>query len=871
MQTYSIDWSFTKRIIITFAGCLFLYCFPLATKADNVLEGMGTVLWQSEVAFAPGATYHEYVARNQAEGIEHGFTIQFKPSEHKLKMIATYGERLYGGDTLTQFIKHVEDEGYIVFGGINADGFNINTGVPDGPMIHNGRVVAYPNQDFCIGFTQNGELATGVMQLGFYLKLSSGELKASHLNADMGESGLYLFGPEFGDSTKNKIYPSYSIICDVISGEQAVGQTMSLKVSDIRDDDSGTQGDIQIAKNQIVIAVSKNDNNQDMIEALKSLNAGDSLSLEIRDEIGAAGGKSPWSKIEEAIGTLSVILQDGKVITTDTKVHPRTCLGVKPDGTVVLYVLDGRRPGYSMGLNLLDTAEFLRRQGCVMAVNLDGGGSSAIAVRKPGESGLTVLNQPSDGKERMDGNAWILVSAMTSDGKFEHLHMTPVNSFILVGATLQFDVKGTDSAFMPVNLPNPLNWNIKGNIGSIDDNGIFTAANAATQGIITVKAGHRSASAQIKVVQDIDFHFNITCLAANSGSKHQINIEATVDTFPVICQNTQFTWSVIGDIGTIDQNGLFTAASGSGLNGTIIATYGGKSCEIPVSVGKLPVVIEDFEDGISGWIATRTKIPAGGLVMSEETNEEYVMFGKKSLKLEYNMAGGLSGTAGCYLKADPPIQIEGYPTAIGMWVYGDGKGHWLRGMLQDGTGDNFDMDFTPRNVGVNWVGWKYVEAAIPQDKTLPLYISTPVRYIETDNHKKSAGVLYIDNIRLIYGYKNDDQTPPLIKDITPTDGTTLTGYTNIRATVSDTGSGIDAGRIKFYVDDTLKDNYIYNEIAGNIQWNTKGLSDGVHKFTLKIRDNFGNETQTSWYYTWKSEEAQVTPVEIVPPEEKANQ
>ena len=865
MQIYSFDWQMKRLIsIITVVG--FLFCFSWVSRADSSpLEGIGRIQWQNEVTFAPNATYRNYVANHQAEGIEHGFTIQFKPSDHKLKMIATYGERLYGGDTLTQFIRQVEDEGYVVFGGINADGFNINTGVPDGPMIHDGRLVAYPNQDFCIGFTQNGELVAGNLQVNFYLKLPSGDLRVPHFNADMGESGGYLFSHEFGDSTKNKIYPSYHVICDIISGKQALGQTMTLKISAIREAASGAESDIPIGENQMVIAIAKTDGNQEAIAALKGLVIGDSLNLEIRDEIGAAGGKSSWPAVQEAIGTLSVILQDGKVVTKDTNVHPRTCLGVKPDGTIVLFVLDGRRPGYSMGLNLPDTAEFLRQQGCVSAVNLDGGGSSTIAVRKPGESELTIVNQPSDGKERPDGNAWILVSAMESapaharDGKFAHLHIKPPNALILAGAALDFNVLGTDYAYMPVALPDPPIWSMKGKIGSIDQNGKFIAAGEAAAGRIIVKAGRRSAFAQIRVVWDIDFHFNISSLAADSGSTHPMTIEATTGTFPVICQNDQFTWSVTGNIGTIDQNGLFTAASGSGFSGTIIATYGGKSCEIPVSVGKLPVVIENFEDGVTGWKATRTKIAPGDLEMSEETAETYVMFGKKSLKLEYNMTGGLSGTAGCFLKADPLIQIDGYPTAIGMWVYGDGKSHWLRGMLQDGTGAKFDVDFTPRNGGVDWIGWKYVEAAIPQDKMLPLYIYTPVRYIETDNHKKSAGILYIDNIRLLYGYKNDDLTPPVIDDITPADGATLTGYTNIRVDVSDGDTGIDPERIKFYVDEVQKDDYIYNQKVGNIQWNTKGLSEGKHQFTLKVRDNFGNQTEASWYYTWKTEELPAVP------------
>jgi hypothetical protein len=411
--------------------------------------------------------------------------------------------------------------------------------------------------------------------------------------------------------------------------------------------------------------------------------------------------------------------------------------------------------------------------------------------------------------------------------------------------------------FIPT-LPSSPRWSVKRNIGSINTNGKFIAA-IGISGVGAIKAtvGGKTASTKIQVVQDVDIRFNVSGLSANPGSTYQITVEATANTIPVICQNNQFSWSIKGNIGTINQNGLFTAAADSGLTGTIVATYGAKRCEIQVSVGRLPVVVEDFEDGTTGWVATGTSIPHGSVTISEETNEDYVMFGKKSLKFKYNMVGGQSGTAGCYLQSNPPIKIDGYPTAIGLWVYGDGQGHWLRGMLKDGTGATFDVDFTEKDRdGVNWYGWKYVEGTIPQDKIGPLYIYMPIRYIETYNRKKTDGVLYIDNIRLIYGYKRDDLLPPVIMAISPVDGSVLTGYTNIRVTVSDDDSGIDADRIKFYVDEVRKNDYIYNKTAGNIQWNTIGLTNGQHKFTLKIRDNFGNETVQSWYYTWDTGEIQ---------------
>ena len=122
--------------------------------------------------------------------------------------------------------------------------------------------------------------------------------------------------------------------------------------------------------------------------------------------------------------------------------------------------------------------------------------------------------------------------------------------------------------------------------------------------------------------------------------------------------------------------------------------------------------------------------------------------------------------------------------------------------------------------------------------------------METDNNRTTAGVLYIDNIRLIYGLKNDDLIPPLVTEVYPAEGSTLAVYTNIRIQVRDDGTGIDPAAIRFLIDGQPRTDYIYNAAAGNVQWNTRGLSEGSHQFTLKLKDRFGNETVKNWVYIW---------------------
>lgn len=61
--------------------------------------------------------------------------------------------------------------------------------------------------------------------------------------------------------------------------------------------------------------------------------------------------------------------------------QPRTMAGLDKQGRLILATVDGRRPGVSEGFTLEEAARFIRSLGAVQALNLDGGGSSAMAVR----------------------------------------------------------------------------------------------------------------------------------------------------------------------------------------------------------------------------------------------------------------------------------------------------------------------------------------------------------------------------------------------------------------------------------------------------------------------------------------------------------
>ena len=93
--------------------------------------------------------------------------------------------------------------------------------------------------------------------------------------------------------------------------------------------------------------------------------------------------------------------------------HPRTIVGVAARGRrLLLITVDGRQPGHSAGTTNRESAAIALALGATEAINLDGGGSTAMAVARYRGDSVTVdvVNKPSDpAGERPVGNALVIV------------------------------------------------------------------------------------------------------------------------------------------------------------------------------------------------------------------------------------------------------------------------------------------------------------------------------------------------------------------------------------------------------------------------------------------------------------------------------
>ncbi len=109
-------------------------------------------------------------------------------------------------------------------------------------------------------------------------------------------------------------------------------------------------------------------------------------------------------------GGIEVPQRDDRTFVT--RRHNRTALGIRPDGTTLLVVVDGRFKHQAEGLSLLELQRVMRWLGCTEAINLDGGGSSTMYVH----------NRPFDG----------IVNYPSDNQRHDHEGQRPVSNAILV-------------------------------------------------------------------------------------------------------------------------------------------------------------------------------------------------------------------------------------------------------------------------------------------------------------------------------------------------------------------------------------------------------------------------------------------------------
>jgi exopolysaccharide biosynthesis protein len=111
-------------------------------------------------------------------------------------------------------------------------------------------------------------------------------------------------------------------------------------------------------------------------------------------------GEVPVDGLVAAVSGRPNLLAAGKITPSAEPFaavrHPRTALGLRKDGTLIILIADGRRE-HALGLTGPEMSEIFLREKTWDAINLDGGGSTTLFIEAEGG----IQNRPADGHERV--------------------------------------------------------------------------------------------------------------------------------------------------------------------------------------------------------------------------------------------------------------------------------------------------------------------------------------------------------------------------------------------------------------------------------------------------------------------------------------
>ena len=246
----------------------------------------------------------------------------------------------------------------------------------------------------------------------------------------------------------------------------------------------------------------------------------------LKDGTPIIGVPSDYAKykdnIAEAVGGSIMLVRDGKIVVGSSGNYydsraSRTCVGITADNRVVLMVMDGRQEPVSAGGSAIEIAQVMLDAGCVVAINLDGGGSTTFVAKEEGADELSVVNRPSDGYARSVSSSLMVVSTAKPSNEFDHAIVSADYDYLTVGTSLPITVTGVSASGNAAQLPEGTTIQVSDSlVGSVSGD-TFTASAVGEVQVQAVADGKVLGSKTLHVVVPTELKFGKESVSAIYG------------------------------------------------------------------------------------------------------------------------------------------------------------------------------------------------------------------------------------------------------------------------------------------------------------------------------------------------------------------
>lgn len=295
------------------------------------------------------------------------FTLEFNPLDERVefKPVLSF-DKIFGFEEMSEICKRTG-----AYAAINA-GFFYEFGDPVGMVVTDGNLLTAATGYSPVLVIDEKGVGFKNIKSEVTLIHGNGKTAINEVNRIGKGKNVVLYTSDFGSTNRAKItHKSIMIKNDSVTAVISSNQPVHL--------------------NEGSYLISFYGESIDLVNKL-GIKKGDSISLSIKP------------KLEEkyhAYECGSMLVKDSKAVAPDkdrwvgtlNNRDPRTAIGIKENGNVMMIVVDGRQPGYSTGFTGKELADYLVSIGVKDAAMLDGGATSQMFIEgklqnKPSDRGI---------------------------------------------------------------------------------------------------------------------------------------------------------------------------------------------------------------------------------------------------------------------------------------------------------------------------------------------------------------------------------------------------------------------------------------------------------------------------------------------------
>ena len=576
--------------------------------------------WSVDIAEKVIYNHNKFMSEQTGVGQQSEHYAVYTPNE-AVKPVVISGEYLWGRETITQAEEYMRNNGLVPMIGINASYFSYETGLPMGHVISDGKIASKDTLTYqSIGFNPDGTAFIAPLEIKTTLSFQK---NGENVDVDIAHVNKYnqkimdivnLYTPEFSD-TNHTESPSLTLILGVNEGELKIGGTLSATVEEKFNYD----GSISLPDDKLVITVNEIAK-PELYNGINLMEVGDTVT------ISSYANDQRWNYVDAGLGSVGeTLVSNGAVSDGLTgSAAPRTAVGITASGDVVFYVLDGRQPGTSYGAKTETLAKRMIELGCVEAINLDGGGSTAISGVYPGCDASQILNSPSESSLRPCTNYIFLHNTKVANGEFARVYFYPFEQHYLSGYTEQIEEKAVDSSFYKTQVPEGLRYAASDNQSDYSD-GKLTARGTGEFYLTAELNGQNVGQARYHSYETptqifvYDHNGNaIENLKLNTGDSILLDAYSKYNHIDLKSNNDCYNFQVSDNIGYFEGNKLTVTEAGSGM---ISVSAGAYTKTIPIIVEYDGALLDISDHWARSMIES---VFQKGIVTGYETAKGYV-------------------------------------------------------------------------------------------------------------------------------------------------------------------------------------------------------------------------------------------------------